>query len=67
MWHWELVGVEILGQLVEAYGEHTGPAHAVYFSTYEYIKHKLGANEGTEHRPFSAGEDRYPGRKISLI
>ncbi|KAF8461117.1 mitochondrial carrier domain-containing protein [Kalaharituber pfeilii] len=28
-----------------------GPAHAVYFSTYEFVKQSLGGNEGAEHHP----------------
>ena len=32
-----------------------GPAHAVYFATYEAIKQSMGGNEGTEHHPFAAG------------
>lgn len=34
-----------------------GPAHAVYFASYETVKHALGGNEGgnDEHHPFAAG------------
>lgn len=34
-----------------------GPAHAVYFASYEATKHALGGNEGgsEEHHPFAAG------------
>lgn len=34
-----------------------GPAHAVYFASYEAVKHSLGGNEGghEEHHPFAAG------------
>lgn len=35
----------------------SGPAHAVYFGTYEFVKQKLGGNEGTEHHPIAVGED----------
>ncbi|ORY15801.1 mitochondrial carrier domain-containing protein [Clohesyomyces aquaticus] len=33
-----------------------GPAHAVYFASYETVKHALGGNEGgqEEHHPFAA-------------
>ncbi|KAK7542676.1 mitochondrial carrier domain-containing protein [Phyllosticta citribraziliensis] len=33
-----------------------GPAHAVYFATYEAVKHSAGGNEGGkhEHHPFAA-------------
>ncbi|KAL9051896.1 MAG: hypothetical protein Q9162_005734 [Coniocarpon cinnabarinum] len=31
-----------------------GPAHAVYFATYEAVKQSLGGNEGSEHHPFAA-------------
>ena len=36
-----------------------GPAHAVYFASYEATKHALGGNEGgsDEHHPFAAGAD----------
>lgn len=37
----------------------TGPAHAVYFSTYEFVKQKLGGNEGTEHHPLAVGETAF--------
>ncbi|KAF8424061.1 mitochondrial carrier domain-containing protein [Tirmania nivea] len=30
-----------------------GPAHAVYFSTYEFVKQRLGGNEGEEHHPLA--------------
>ncbi|KAF2760684.1 asparaginyl-tRNA synthetase [Pseudovirgaria hyperparasitica] len=34
-----------------------GPAHAVYFASYEAVKHALGGNEGgqEEHHPLAAG------------
>ena len=34
----------------------TGPAHAVYFATYEAVKQRMGGNEGTEHHPLAAGK-----------
>lgn len=35
----------------------TGPAHAVYFATYEAVKQAMGGNEGhgTDHHPLAAG------------
>lgn len=35
----------------------TGPAHAVYFATYEAVKHAMGGNEGEkhDHHPLAAG------------
>jgi hypothetical protein len=55
--YWALVhapGIEILGRT--ANGD-TGPAHAVYFASYEATKHALGGNEGEsdEHHPLAAG------------
>lgn len=34
-----------------------GPAHAVYFATYEAVKHAMGGNAGShqEHHPLAAG------------
>jgi len=34
-----------------------GPAHAVYFATYETVKHAMGGNEGQahQHHPLAAG------------
>lgn len=37
-----------------------GPAHAVYFATYEVVKQAMGGNEGTEHHPLAAGTRRMP-------
>jgi hypothetical protein len=31
-----------------------GPAHAVYFATYEAVKHVMGANEVGKHHPVAA-------------
>ncbi|MCJ1461857.1 Fe(2+) transporter [Pseudocyphellaria aurata] len=31
-----------------------GPAHAVYFATYEAVKQAMGGNNGTEHHPLAA-------------
>ncbi|KAF3158114.1 Fe(2+) transporter [Orbilia oligospora] len=30
-----------------------GPAHAVYFATYEFVKHNLGGNVGNDHHPIA--------------
>ena len=38
----------------------SGPAHAVYFSTYEFVKQRLGGNEGVEHHPFAVGGKTVP-------
>lgn len=35
----------------------TGPAHAVYFATYEAVKHAMGGNNGNEHHPLAAGKN----------
>lgn len=37
---------------------HEGPAHAVYFATYEWVKHAMGGNSGlkTDHHPLAAGK-----------
>lgn len=32
-----------------------GPAHAVYFGTYELVKNLAGGNVGDGHHPFAAG------------
>lgn len=36
--------------------KNAGPAHAVYFATYEVVKHAMGGNMGNEHHPLAAGE-----------
>jgi hypothetical protein len=33
-----------------------GPAHAVYFLTYEAVKHMMGANQAGVHHPLAAGK-----------
>jgi hypothetical protein len=33
-----------------------GPAHAVYFATYEAVKHVMGGNQAGVHHPLAAGE-----------
>lgn len=37
-----------------------GPAHAVYFATYEAVKHLMGGNKVGVHHPLAAGETRCP-------
>jgi hypothetical protein len=39
-----------------------GPAHAVYFATYEWVKHAMGGNAGlkTDHHPLAAGKISTP-------
>jgi hypothetical protein len=32
-----------------------GPAHAVYFATYEAVKHLMGGNKAGIHHPVAAG------------
>lgn len=32
-----------------------GPAHAVYFATYEAVKHVMGGNKVGTHHPLAAG------------
>ena len=34
----------------------TGPAHAVYFATYEAVKHVMGGNQAGVHHPLAAGK-----------
>lgn len=36
-----------------------GPAHAVYFATYEAVKHLMGGNRVGVHHPLAAGETKY--------
>lgn len=36
--------------------EGTGPAHAVYFATYEAVKHAMGGNQAGVHHPLAAGK-----------
>ena len=33
-----------------------GPAHAVYFATYEAVKQAMGGNDRSVHHPLAAGE-----------
>jgi hypothetical protein len=32
-----------------------GPAHAIYFATYEAVKHAMGGNQAGVHHPLAAG------------
>ena len=50
---WALVRIMVIQQLQEL--TFIGPAHAVYFATYEVVKQAMGGNEGTEHHPLAAG------------
>lgn len=48
-----------------------GPAHALYFGTYEYAKHAFGGNE-SGHHPIAAGKDflsflHFTPRKIVAV
>lgn len=33
-----------------------GPAHALYFVTYETVKQAMGGNERSTHHPLAAGK-----------
>lgn len=33
-----------------------GPAHAIYFATYEAVKHVMGGNKVGTHHPLAAGQ-----------
>lgn len=48
------------GCIIDSSNGGSGPAHAVYFSTYEFVKQRLGGNEGIEHHPFAVGEIMVP-------
>jgi hypothetical protein len=43
-----------------------GPAHAVYFATYEAVKHVMGGNQAGVHHPLAAGRCWRPVSKIEL-
>jgi len=53
---WLLVQVRTSGDFLAA-NTHisTGPAHAVYFATYEAVKHVMGGNQAGVHHPLAAG------------
>lgn len=44
-----------------------GPAHAVYFATYEAVKHLMGGNKIGVHHPLAAGERRSPPRRSAVF
>ncbi|KAI5837381.1 mitochondrial carrier domain-containing protein [Morchella snyderi] len=46
-------GVRSLWRGIASVALGAGPAHAVYFGTYEAVKQKLGGNDGSEHHPFA--------------
>ncbi|KAI5858131.1 mitochondrial carrier domain-containing protein [Tricharina praecox] len=48
-------GVRSLWRGIASVAVGAGPAHAIYFATYESVKHNLGGNIGNEHHPFVAG------------
>lgn len=57
-----IVGAGTYSRLLEIWAilrGFTGPAHAVYFATYEAVKQGMGGNEGTAHHPFAAGKCFY--------
>ena len=42
-------------ELVEDVDRKAGPAHAVYFATYEGVKQLMGGNQAGVHHPLAAG------------
>lgn len=40
-----------------------GPAHAVYFATYEAVKQLMGGNKAGTHHPLAAGTSPFPSKK----
>lgn len=61
-WHFECHSgrryVIIVSNLRRGLNDGIGPAHAVYFATYEAVKQAMGGNNGTEHHPLAAGNFR---------
>ena len=55
MWSLELVGFCLAMVKVRNIDKFLGPAHAVYFATYEAVKHVLGGNKAGVHHPLAAG------------
>jgi hypothetical protein len=55
VWLWVQVGLSpwSLGRYIDFLG--LGPAHAVYFATYEAVKHVMGGNQAGVHHPLAAG------------
>lgn len=45
----------------------TGPAHAVYFATYEAVKHVMGGNQAGVHHPLAAGKSFWYLRLFGVI
>ena len=46
----------------------TGPAHAVYFGTYELVKEAAGGNaEDGKHHPGAAGKSKCLGSRKCLV
>jgi len=43
-----------------------GPAHAVYFGTYEAVKQAMGGNDLTAHHPLAAGGLTRSGQKARV-
>ena len=50
--------VNVVPNLQRGLSDGIGPAHAVYFATYEAVKQAMGGNNGTEHHPLAAGNSR---------
>lgn len=46
---------------------HVGPAHAVYFATYEAVKHAMGGNQAGVHHPLAAGKSYSTIRTVNLL
>ena len=45
----------------------TGPAHAVYFATYEAVKQAMGGNDRNTHHPLAAGKhSRFPKILVNM-
>lgn len=42
-----------------------GPAHAVYFATYEAVKHLMGGNKAGVHHPLAAGKHESPLQQLA--
>lgn len=53
-WSWWVVMAGYFDSAV-TYPHSLGPAHAVYFATYEAVKQAMGGNKGNEHHPLAAG------------
>ena len=55
---WEQVRISVGTSQLSGAESYSGPAHAVYFATYESVKQAMGGNEGLnhEHHPLAAGK-----------